>query len=509
MNRLNRCFSLLLLLVLFAGSSLADHAAACPFCDPVVQTLSEEIQTMEAVVLVRLVELPKFSDDDEELAKAKFQITKIIKGKELIGKTKTIETIYFGEPKPKQQFLVMGVDPPKLMWSTPLAVTDGAIAYMSKLPTLPEAGPKRLTFFQDYLEHADELLARDAYDEFAKASYKTILAVKEQMKHDKLVSWVQNGDIPASRRRLYLTLLGVCGGDKDLPLLEKMLRSTDRRYKAGLDALVGCYLTLRGEKGLPLIEDLFLKNPESEYADTYAAIMALRFHGNETDIIPRKRILQSLHHMLDRPQLADLVIPDLARWKDWSQVDRLVKLFKEADDKSSWVRVPVINYLRRCPLPAAKQQIAQLEKIDPAAVRRANTFFPFGAREGTANKDSAAKDSPAKDSAAKKSSEKGAEKKDKTKPKTEKTDASEGEQSPSQEQQQKISRMAAPPAQVLAEAAKQSGEPVAVARPLETIEAPAKPKANPIYVFGVSLLVGLGIFVLQWSVLRSEPSALR
>ena len=38
-----------------------------------------------------------------------------------------------------------------------------------------------------------------------------------------------------------------------------------------------------------------------------------------------------------------------------------------------------MNYLRQCPLPIAEKQIKALEKIDPAAVRRANTFFPFGA----------------------------------------------------------------------------------------------------------------------------------
>ena len=106
--------------------------------------------------------------------------------------------------------------------------------------------------------------------------------------------------------------------------------------------------------------------------------MALRFHGTEADIIPRDRILVSMRYMLDRPQLADLVIPDLARWEDWSQVERMVKLFKDADEETSWVRVPVINYLRQCPLPKAKDQIKALEKIDPAAVKRANTFFPFG-----------------------------------------------------------------------------------------------------------------------------------
>jgi hypothetical protein len=76
------------------------------------------------------------------------------------------------------------------------------------------------------------------------------------------------------------------------------------------------------------------------------------------------------------------VIPDLARWEDWSQVDRLVKLFKDADEQTSWVRVPVVNYLRQCPLPAAKEQIKKLEKIDPAAIKRANTFFPIGPSGG-------------------------------------------------------------------------------------------------------------------------------
>jgi hypothetical protein len=172
-------------------------------------------------------------------------------------------------------------------------------------------------------------------------------------------------------------MLGVCGSEKDLPLLESMMRSDDRQVKAGLDAMIACYITLAGEKAMPLVEELFLANKDAEYADTYAAIMAIRFHGTETDVVPQKRLVKSLRHMLDRPQLADLVIPDLARWEDWESMPRLVELFKNADEKSSWVRVPVVNYLRACPLPEAKEKMAELEKIDPAAVRRANTFFPF------------------------------------------------------------------------------------------------------------------------------------
>ena len=80
---------------------------------------------------------------------------------------------------------------------------------------------------------------------------------------------------------------------------------------------------------MPLVEDLFLKNKDAEYTDTYATIMALRFHGTRRERHSAERLLEGLRTMLDRPQLADLVIPDLARWEDWSVIDRLVDAVQE------------------------------------------------------------------------------------------------------------------------------------------------------------------------------------
>lgn len=374
--------------------ALARPALACPFCSAVSQTFSEEMASMDVVAIAKLQEPPPAvkpgAESDEfaspQVTTAKFEVVKVLKGSDVLAGQKVIETVYFGEGKKGESFLVMGVDPPKLMWSTPLKLSDRAQEYLPKLLTLPKEGADRLAFFQDYLEDADEMLARDAYDEFANAPYSDVQGIKDRMKHDQLIAWIQDIDIPASRKRLYFTMLGVCGDNSDLALLEKMLRSEDRQVKAGLDAMIACYITLAGDKGLPLIEELFLANKDAEYADTYAAIMAIRFHGTETDVVSQKRLVKSLQYMLDRPQLADLVIPDLARWEDWESMPRLVELFKNADEKSSWVRVPVINYLRACPLPEAKKYLAELEKIDPAAVRRANTFFPFLPSSGGSDK---------------------------------------------------------------------------------------------------------------------------
>jgi hypothetical protein len=372
---------LLITIVLLANFTWALVADACPFCSAVSQTFSEEMGTMDAVVVADLIEPPppaKADDNGKDLPKAKFKVVKVVKGESLVHPAQLIETIYFGDAKKGTPFLVMGVDPNNLMWSTPLKLGDRSRNYIPQLLNLPKEGSGRLEFFQEYLEDADEMLARDAYDEFAKAPYSAVQQLKPKMQHDKLVSWIQNPDVPASRRRLYLTMLGVCGKPEDVTLLEEMLKSDDKKAKAGLDALIACYLTLKGPTGMPLIEELYLKNPKAEYADTYAAIMAIRFHGSEATVIPKERLTTGLRHMLERPNLADLVIPDLAKWEDWAVMDKMVQLFKTADEKNSWVRVPVINYLRACPKPEAKKYIEELEKIDPAAVKRANTFFPFG-----------------------------------------------------------------------------------------------------------------------------------
>jgi hypothetical protein len=355
----------------------AMTAAACPFCSATSQTFSEELATMDVAVIARLVKLPPpSSKPGDDIQKATFEVTQIVKGQGLVKEKEQVETLYFGDGTVGKSFLIMGISPPATMWSTPLPLTERGIKYLTAVTKLPNDTTQRLVFFHKYLEDEDEMLARDAYDEFARAPYADVRAIKDKISHDQVVAWIKNPEIPASRRRLYLVMLGVTGGEKDIPMLEEFMTSSDRKAKSGLDALIACYLTLKGETGLPLVEKLFLANDKADYADTYAAIMAIRFHGSDGGVIDSKRLVKALHPMLERAELADLVIPDLAKWEDWSVMDKLFDLYKTANEKNSWVRVPVVNYLRVCPLAKAKELLKECEKIDPAAVKRANTFFP-------------------------------------------------------------------------------------------------------------------------------------
>jgi hypothetical protein len=359
--------------------ALGATAAACPFCSAVSQTMDEELQSMQVAVFASLVEAADFNEEDlgeAELPLSRFRVVEIIKGQPNLKVGDEIQVAYFGPPDKTYTFLLMSPEQESLMWGNPLLLTAQGADYVRELRRLP-ADSARLRFFMNYLEHDDELLARDSYDEFAKAPYEDVIAINDAMDREKLIRWIKDEDVSVEHRRLYLTMLGVCGQPGDADLLETMIRSTDPVQRSGLNALVAAYLTLKGAAGLPLVNELFLTHPEAEYSDVHAAIMAIRFHGNETDVIPRSELLKSLRLVIRRKEIADLVIPDLARWEDWSVLPQLVELFETADPKSNWVRVPVVNYVRACPLPAAAEAMKQLEKIDPESVRRASALFPF------------------------------------------------------------------------------------------------------------------------------------
>lgn len=365
--------SLALGLMTFGWLSTVARVDACPFCSASAQTLRQDMSSMDVVGLGELIA----SEEADINGQAEFRLVKVWRGEPLLKGVPKISAPYFGPGKSDKKFLMMSVGTDELLWSSPLPVSQEAETYLQEVSALPEESGPRLRYYIQYLEHPESLLARDAYDEFAQAPYDDVKSIRDAMNRQQLLKWITDKNVAPDRKRLYYTLLGICGKPEDTKLLEEQIRSESPDGRPGLDALLACYLTLKGEAGLPLIDEKFLSNTKCVYADTYAAVMALRFHGTDGGVIPRERIVESMRLMLDRAEFADLVIPDLARWEDWTLVDKLAKLFIDANEDTSWVRVPVVNYLRACPLPEAKERLVELEKVDPKAVKRAATFFPI------------------------------------------------------------------------------------------------------------------------------------
>ena len=194
------CRSALAVCVLFCGL-VARSACGCPFCSAVSRTFSEEIAAMDVVVTARLVQSPPGDSGQTPTPAAQpvnstFQIVKVLKGGQWLADATTIATPYLGPPEIGQTYLIMGADPPDLIWSAPLPLSPRAEVYILRLPGLPE-GPERLQFFLGHLQDKDEILTRDAYDEFARAPYADVCSLKQHLNHDQLVAWVKNVDIPA------------------------------------------------------------------------------------------------------------------------------------------------------------------------------------------------------------------------------------------------------------------------------------------------------------------------
>ncbi len=93
--------------------------------------------------------------------------------------------------------------------------------------------------------------------------------------------------------------------------------------------------------------------------------------GQEFEVYSRYRLSRALRLALNRPDIADFVIPDLARWEDWTAFEQLEQLFFDADADSSFVRIPIINYMQLCPHPNAGSALLKMEQADPNAARRA------------------------------------------------------------------------------------------------------------------------------------------
>lgn len=425
------------LLTLLFTVSLTTTAHACPFCATPMQTLSEELAEAEAAVIARLekpmadfndAELPTEEEPEEPVDDtALFVVVEPLRGNSAQPGDE-LKIVYFGEDPPEKRFMIssfslnLGEEKPvtgeRVEWGTPLPLSDAAVEYVKQLETIPEKGPDRLEFFQKYFEHPDPLLAQDAYDEFARAPYEVIIAFKDRMQRDKLIEWIESPEVGPSSRRLYLTMLGVCGQSDDVAMLEKLLnfdydqikplvaasistlgltgapagtgivdtlvRAEDRRKKECLDALIACYLKLKGPDGLELVKQRFFANPNVRYYHLHSAIMAMRFHGEETDIIPREDLLKTMRLVLDHPKFADQVVTDLTRWEDWEIMNRLVSLFLTSEE-DAYIRLPVASYL----LVAAEQPgdvgkqansfVTALRSIDPDTMKRAELPLAFSA----------------------------------------------------------------------------------------------------------------------------------
>ncbi|MGB0596100.1 MAG: hypothetical protein ACPGLY_05390 [Rubripirellula sp.] len=367
-----RILPLLLAIIVACWAAIAP---ACPFCDSLPRTLSDDLEESSAAVVAHPEAV---STEPDGIRVYRMRITDVLKGAPAL-KNSVVNVTSAREISSAKNFWLVGYGDDRLQWFPPTAITSEGIAYLRGLSGLPESGPQRLEYFLRFLQHTEDFIAADAYNEFAESSLKDIKGLGDKLSRDWVIAQLRDTAVPLHRRRLCWTFLSQCGTAQDTGLFDDALRKrrSDPSFNPGMDAAISCFISLGGEQALARIEQDFLANPATKESDCFSAVSAIRVHGTELNVIPRERLATALRHLLARPELADLVIPDLSRWGDWSAIDRMVELFQISTEETALLKPAAVRYLKTCPLPDATAALEKLRAIDGNAVQVAEASMRF------------------------------------------------------------------------------------------------------------------------------------
>ena len=383
-----------LILAIAAGSALA-----CPFCSAPSLTLTEQVGQADAVILTQWTAAEE--GDEKQPGSTTVEVVEIVKAPEgTVAKGDRITLAGYREGKSGDLFFLTGTKGTTIEWGSPLEVTEASYQYIVQAPSKETPTQKRLEYFVRFLEYPDELVAADAYGEFANAPYEDITPLADRLPAKELRTWVSDPETTPTRLGLYGLLLGLCGTKEDAEIMKEKITEPTQDFRLGIDGVISGYLMLAGEEGLDVIDETKLANENAAFSETYAAMSALRFMWQYSTRIPKDRLRESMRILLDRPELADLVIADLARWEDWSVQERLMTLYGAEGYNIPSIKRSIVRYMlasakqgKRPPgtpkqeaQPAADepkpehsiQALAHLEQLrekDPKTVKEAERFF--------------------------------------------------------------------------------------------------------------------------------------
>ncbi len=357
---------------------IAPTAFGCPFCNAVKPTLAQLQDSAVVTILCEATDQPTEHGDKAQ----SFKVLRALEGKERIAS----ESVRIKPDVPvKSGSLVLltgegaaEVPLAELTWTaTPL--DEVAASYVAREPGLRESSAKRLAFFAKYLEHANPLLAEDAYLEFGHATFDQTAEAANSLPSKKLRGWLVDPTVPPARKGFYALALGFAkdGDDRRLnrELLHEQIMAPANDFRAGFDGILAGYLLLAGKPGLELIELRYLANPKAADGDVRHALKAVRFYHDYGKEIESAQLAAAEVRVLDRPEFAAEAITDLARWQDWSIVSQVAGDYELKAYSDSTTRRAIVAYLKFCPKPEATEQLDRLRRVDPQGVADAEKYL--------------------------------------------------------------------------------------------------------------------------------------
>ncbi len=368
------------LLVVALACASASVVSACPLCSGPSITLSELLAKSDAVVLAEWIEGQKPSGTT--FGNTTFSVVAVARmpKDEKLAKARQFVESRFRTGKRGDLWLLFGQkDDEGINWIEAMQGSHAAYKYVAEAPSPKQPVVERLAYYLRFLESPDQTISNDAYGEFANAPWKEIVMVKEQFDREKLSRWVASPNTHPTRLGLYGLLLGLCGNTADAEMMRKKIEEpAGMNDRLGIDGVTCGYLLLTGERGLDLIDRIKFKNKNAERDETYFAIRAVRFMWDYgAGRIGKERLRQSMREVLNRPELVELAIADLARWEDWSIHERLTSLYGQPGYDDAPAKKAIVCFLiaGQKQKPELRADLDKLRKQDPKFVKETEAFF--------------------------------------------------------------------------------------------------------------------------------------
>lgn len=321
-------------------------APACDLCGVPTPTLAEMLAQADAVVQAQWIGNEKGKDANGP-GTTIFEVTIVVRDKGNKLKPRDQITVAGQTAGKKGEFfLFVGRQTDKLEWDSPQKVSEAGFKYLVEAPALEAPPVERLAYFLKFLEFPDNFVANDAFAEFVRAPFEDIILLKDQLPREKLRRWLLAPKVPEGRRGLYGLMLGLCGEPADVKLLEEIIVRPAQETRPGIEGIMGGYLLLAGERGLEFIEKTKFQNREIVTSETYSAMQAVRFlWANGGGQFSHVRVQQSARLLLDNADFTELVVADLARWKDWSVTPKLMEMYGVGQFNDSGTKKAIVRFL--------------------------------------------------------------------------------------------------------------------------------------------------------------------
>ncbi len=113
-----------------------------------------------------------------------------------------------------------------------------------------------LRYYARFLDHPDDVLAEDAFLEFARSGDQEVGQAAKRLDAAPLRKLLRKPTLDADRISMFAFLLGNCGDAGDAAMLKKRIASAQGEDMRALDGVLGGFIALRLREGWQLTQDI-------------------------------------------------------------------------------------------------------------------------------------------------------------------------------------------------------------------------------------------------------------